>query len=416
MTKKKRLRGLTVSVCLIAVWGVLPFLAACPPPPPPAPVPPEYILFGQATSLTGPYAPGVEALTRKNFEMWVEEVNARGGLYVPEYNKRIPVKHIRYDDRSDIGEMIKLLEKLILEYEVHFLFPPFGTAMNVAAAPIVSKHGYPLITAACTSEKLTDKLEEGKFPYMFLLLAQPRDIVPQQVEFLIEKGIERIAVIYVADEHGIEFKGIMVPYAEERGIDIALLSSYPLGVADLSPLLKEIKAADVDALIAYSYPPCTFLLTEQAMILGFNPKVFSVGVGGLFPMYRDAFGADVVEGIMVYAPVSRYSSPEIAEFFERFEKRWGREPETWGGIYTTAIGEIFEQAIAKVGLDRAKVRDVIATETFDTTVGPIRFVNNRNIYFKGLYGQWIGGDMHVIMPRDMRTHEPIFPKPPWPTE
>jgi len=418
---KKRLVGLTASICLILTVAVLPFAASCAPeevapPPEEAPPAPEYILFGQSTSLTGPYAPGVEALTRNNFEMWIEEVNARGGLYIPEYEKRIPVKHIRYDDKSDIGEMTKLLEKLILDDKVHFLLPSWGTAMNVAAAPIISKYGYPWITATCTSQKLTEELAAGAFPYLFLILCQPSDIVPQQIDFLIEHGIKRIAVIYVSDEHGAEYKSVVVPYCEEKGVEIAVLRSYPLSPTDLAPLLKEVQAANVDALIAYSYPEGTFLMTGQAITLGLNLKVFSLGVGVPFPAYRDAFGADVVEGVMCYAPVSRYSSPKVEDFFQRYEKRWDREPETWGGIYTTILCEIFEQCIEKVGLDRAKVRDMIATETFDTSVGPIKFVDNRNIYFMGLYGQWIDGDMHVIMPKDKRTHEPIFPKPEWPTE
>ena len=84
----------------------------------------DKIVIGQAISLSGPQAPAVTMAGGPIYEMWVEEVNQKGGIYVKEYGKKLPVELIRYDDKTDIGTMTNLLEKLIVEDKVDFVFPP----------------------------------------------------------------------------------------------------------------------------------------------------------------------------------------------------------------------------------------------------------------------------------------------------
>jgi branched-chain amino acid transport system substrate-binding protein len=69
-------------------------------------------------------APGVAISGGRIYVMWSEEVNKNGGIYVKEYGKKLPVELIRYDDKSDIGTMTNLLEKLIVQDKVDFVFPP----------------------------------------------------------------------------------------------------------------------------------------------------------------------------------------------------------------------------------------------------------------------------------------------------
>ena len=116
----------------------------------------DKIRIGNAISLSGPYAPGAGMTQIPNYDMWAEEVNAKGGIYVKSYDKRLPVEIIRYDDKSDIGTAVKLVEKLILEDKVDLLLPPWGTAMHFAVAPVANKYGYPLIGPTISSEKLRE--------------------------------------------------------------------------------------------------------------------------------------------------------------------------------------------------------------------------------------------------------------------
>ena len=103
----------------------------------------------------------------KIYELWVDEVNKAGGIYVKEYGKKLPVELKRYDDKSDIGTMTNLLEKLIVEDKVDFIFPPWGTAWLFAPPPpSANKYGYILIGGPGGALKL----KELSLPYFFQVL------------------------------------------------------------------------------------------------------------------------------------------------------------------------------------------------------------------------------------------------------
>ena len=74
----------------------------------------EKILIGTAIALSGPFAGGAGMTQVPNYDLWVEDVNARGGIYVKAYNKRLPLELIKYDTKSDVGTAVKLVQKLKL--------------------------------------------------------------------------------------------------------------------------------------------------------------------------------------------------------------------------------------------------------------------------------------------------------------
>jgi len=373
----------------------------------------DKILIGCAISLSGPYAPGAAMTQIPNYKMWVEEVNAKGGIFVKEYGKRLPVELVIHDDKSDIGTAIKLQEKLVLQDKVDLLLPPWGTAMHFAVAPVANKYGYPLIGPTISSEKLREVAH--KIPYFFGILNMPREQGAALADLLVELNIKKVALIYIADAYGIEWTGKVAPELGVKGIDVDILKSYPLGAKDLSPLLKNIKAANVDALLGMSYPPDTFLITEQAKAIGLNPKVFYLGVGVAFPVYRDKFGVDNVEGIMgAGAWNPKLPFPGAKEYFDRHLKRWDKEPDRWASAFAYASLQVIEQAIGLTGtLKRKKLRDAIATNTFPTVIGPVRFEGGFNLQSPGEIGQWQKGEFEVVAGKEKRTAEPIFPKPAW---
>src|SRR4030042_6462096 len=126
----------------------------------------DKIVFGQAIALSGPMAGGAAISGGPVYELWVEEVNKNGGIFVKEFGKKLPVELKRYDDKSDIGTMTNLLEKLILQDKVDFVFPPWGTAWLFAAAPIANKYGYILIGGPGGALEL----KKLSLPYFFQVL------------------------------------------------------------------------------------------------------------------------------------------------------------------------------------------------------------------------------------------------------
>lgn len=373
----------------------------------------DKIRIGQAIALSGPLAGGVAIAGGRIYVMWVEEVNKNGGIYVKEYGKKLPVELIRYDDKSDIGTMTKLLEKLIVQDKVDFVFPPWGTAWLYAAAPVANKYGYILIGGPGGALKL----KELSLPYFFQVLNFSETQAPALADIFKEVGVKSVAIIYRGDLHGVEYGEAMVPYFEKRGIEVKMKKSYPPGIKDLSPLLKEAKSLGVDAFCAASYPDGGMLLTGQSIELGINFNALFITVTPFSPnLYRDTFGKDVVEGVMGGGAWNAKTSPGAKEFVDKFVARFGMEPDYWGGLYYWSSLQHFQQAIEQAGtLDQKKIRDIMAKKKFNTALGPFWYDKDR--YFvnhPGEIGQWQKGVFEVIDPGKKRTAPPLYPKPAWP--
>lgn len=377
---------------------------------------PNTIKLGWSTSLTGDFAFGAETEQNRSFKMWINETKEKGGIYVAEYGKLIPIEVITYDDKSDPGTCVQNAEKLILQDKVDWLLPSWGSTMTFAEAPVANEYGYPYVTPSCSVEEMRKMRIETPLPYYFGALNMLREQAPSLAELLDDCGVKTAVIIHHDVLHGIEWATYVAPALENVGINLILNEQFPMGISDLSPILKRIKTLNPDALLVFGYPPEEFLALEQTMAIDFNPKVYFGSVGPAFPSFRDTYGANVVEGIMHAGAWNGKISPKAKEFIDKFAAEGYGEPDYWCTGIAYSVCQIDEQAIEKAGtLDRKTIRDVIATETFDTVIGPVKFGDDgHNLYFPGDIGQWQNGMSEIVAPKDKRTAEPIYPKPQWP--
>ncbi len=372
----------------------------------------DKIRIGWVTSLSGPYASGVAVTNGPVYDLWIEEVNARGGIYVKEYGKKLPLELIKYDDKSDVGAMTKLLEKAIMEDKVDLILPPWGTAMLYAAAPIATKHKYILLGGPGGAVKLKEIM--AKVPYFFSVLNTAETQAPALADIFAELKVKKAAIIYIQDLHGIEYRDAVQAEFKKKGIQVVFAKSFPHGTKDLTPMLKDAKASDVDAFLGFVYPDEAFLVTGQAMEVGFNPKAFFLTVGVCLAPYRDTFTARGIEGVMGSGAWNSKVSPGAKKLEEGLIKRKA-VIDYWGQLFYYSSLQFFEKAIEEAGtLNQEKIRNIMATKTYDTALGPMRFEKGFISVHPGEIGQWQNGVFEIIDPGKKRTAKPEYPKPEWP--
>ena len=368
--------------------------------------------IGYTLSATGPYAVGAGIIQAPNYALWADELNARGGLMVKGEGRR-PIEYISIDDRSEIETAVRFYEKLMTEDKVDLILPPWGTAMHFGVAPVANKYGYPLIGPTVTS----NKLKELSFPYFYVIIQQPDSIAKAIVDIVKEiktQGkISKIGLAYVNDLFGIELHTAVEAFLKEAGLSSAITKSYPLTAKDLSPLLKEFKAAGVDAFVGLTYPPDNFLVTSQAKEVDYNPPVFFTAVGTAFPIYRDRFkGAEGVMGTAAWNP--KVKTPGSKEYYDaHVKKHQGKQPDRWASGFTWASLQILEKCVAEVGLDRKRIKEMLDSQEFSTIMGPVKFVKGMNVSTPGMVGQWQKGEFEIIWPKSRATGSPVVPKPAW---
>jgi branched-chain amino acid transport system substrate-binding protein len=380
---------------------------------------PEAIVFGAARSQSGVFAVFDQTVFGPIYRMWAEEINADGGLYIEEYGKKIPIELKIYDDTSDLGTMTRMYEKLILEDKVDFLLPPVSTAFLYAVAPIANENGYILMGAEGGSTTLKESI--AKYPYFFSTLNFSDTQIPALVDLCKEQSITSAYIVYIEDLHGTEYSGAAVPALTSAGVDIKGIKSIPPDIQDMTPILNDAQASGAQAFLLFAYPDQNYLAIGQAQAMGYNPDMFLVGPGGAFDVVKGIFGAEGVEGMMAWGAYNTKSSEGAAEFIDKWNAKYGSDPnmsvDWWGHICYYAGLQALQQAIERAGtLDNSAVRDILATEKFDTVMGEIYFKDNllAGECYLGQIGQWQNGVFEVIDVGENRTADPIMPKPAWP--
>src|SRR3990172_6827029 len=236
----------------------------------------DKIRIGAARPLSGPYAFFEANAFGPIYKMWVDEVNSKGGIMVREYGKRLPIEMLVYDDKTDMGTMTRLLEKLILEDKVDFVFAPASTAFLFAAGAVTNRHGYIMIGAEGGATTLKDMLPG--LPYFFQTIQfSDWNQIPVLASVLADAGAKTAAILFIEDLHGIEYSGVATRELNRKGIEILMVKSAPPDIKDVSPILKEAQRTNADVFLAFVYPPTGFLATTQAVELGYNPKAFLLG-------------------------------------------------------------------------------------------------------------------------------------------
>lgn len=393
----------------ISVLGVLAGLIACGGAA--AQDAPASIKVGYAISLSGPQSAGAMLTTVPNYRLWIDDVNKAGGLMLKKYNKRIPLEAVEVDDRSNNEDMVRLVERMMSVDKLPIVLSPWGTGPNLQVAPTFAKYGYPQIMGTAGSDKLEALVE--KFPTMFWFLSKPSEQISALVDVLADlkkqgKINDQVSVFVVQHPFGVEYSASLKPSLAKAGFKIAYETSYALGVADLSAQINAAKGAKPDTLIAISYPPDTFMITEQSIANGFTPKVRFLGVGTAFPNYKAKFG-DKVNGIFGLGGFDP-SAPGMKEYFERHKAvNKGAEPDRWASPNTYAGLQVLQQAIERVGeIDNAKILQEMKTGTFKTIIGDIKLAGNRNPSLWHV-GQWQNGEFYGLAPASRPgAKQPMF--------
>jgi len=370
------------------------------------------IRIGAVAPKTGPLAAGAAVTHWPNIQLWAHQVNARGGIKMKDGTRR-KVEIIEYDDRTNPGETIKAVQRLATQDKADFILAPYSTGLNLAAAPIFAKYGYPQIT----STSITDKSAElsARYPNIFFALGTTTALANSVAEIIAKLHAEgktgnRVAMVNVADAFGIELAESARPIFKNAGLEIVYDKSYPLGTQDLSPIVKGAKAANPDAFVAWSYPPDTFALTAQSKIEGLNVKAFYTAVATAFPVYAAKFGKSV-EGVLGAGGVN-LSTPEIKAYYAEHKKVTGKDADYWASPVMYSTLQVLEQSIEAVGMDRKAVTDHIKTATFKTVMGSWKFTN-QSIHEFWTVGQWQNGAFNGVASTGLPGAKPVVAKPNW---
>jgi branched-chain amino acid transport system substrate-binding protein len=367
----------------------------------------DSLRIGYSIARTGMFAVATP-VQQQAYDLWRDQVNAAGGLSIGGKAKR-KIEFVSYDDQSEPAKAAQIYEKLISNDKVDLLLAPWGTATHIGIAPIVERHKFPLVGATASSTLI----RELGLKYMWFTEKMPDDYGNDLPKLLGAVGMKRIAIIAMQLPLALETKKFLVPALQKAGMEIVFNQEYPPDIKDMTGLLTSVKSAAPDAVIGLSYPADSILYITTAREIGLQAKFQFLEIGPTEPFFITKFGENL-DGIVTLGHWSpdQKAWPKARPFFDAYKAKFNEAPDYLDSVSSYVSAEILQQAVEKVGLDRAKLREAIATGTFDTINGPVRFDGPTNVGTPNGYVQIQKGVAQLVWPDQVKTSD-FAPKGPW---
>jgi branched-chain amino acid transport system substrate-binding protein len=381
------------------------------------------IKIGMSMPQTGPLGGGGKAALLA-LNMWVEDVNAKGGLIGRK------VQFIAYDDQTNPSMVPGIYTKLLDVDKVDLLIAPYGTNVTAPIMPLVKQRD--LLLMGNFSFDVNAQIKHDKWfnnaPWGAGALAWGGPFLETGEKL----GAKSIAIMAADAEFAQNLCTGARAIAKAKGLQIVYDQNYPPNSVDFSSIIRAVRAAKPDLVFVCSYPAESAAIVRAVNELGVGPTVKMIGggmVGLQFAPIMEALGP-MLNGFVNYnswVPEKTMANPAVTDFLKRYSERAKAEKVDPLGFYLPpfnyAIGQMLAQAItATKGVDQKALANYIRTNTMKTMVGDIKFdavgewatprvpiAQFRGIKGKDLEQFRLPGKQVIIGPAALKTGDVIAP-------
>lgn len=378
------------------------------------------IKIGVAVSDTGKFA--IEGhSTKHGYEMWADEVNARGGIDVAGVKRKVQM--IYYDDQSEPETAIKLIQRLVSQDKADFLFGPYSSGLTIATSAIAAKYRKIMFAGAAAANSVFDH----KNKYVFSPLSLTSSYTTSGLEALKAKGVKTIAVMHSDDAPMTDIKTATVEQAKAMGMKVLSVQTVPADATDVTGAMRQMQATHPDAFVEAGTTLMGILATRTMRNIGWAPGYVLMIQAPTETAFVKELGVATTEGIMAptqWVPTDNLKDEYFGtarDYFNAYVKKFGSNP-SYLPAGASAAGLSLQLAIEKAGsTDTEKVREVLLNMKVNTFYGPISYsgpddpsgLMGANVHRKMLTIQLDAkGHQVVVAPLDI-AEVSIQPFKPW---
>ena len=285
----------------------------------------------------------------------LEEINAAGGIG----GKKLEAVYL--DEQCEPREAATVSSSIVNDPEIVGIVGHLCSSAHLAGLPAYVREGIAAITPTATNTTISSKSkdEAGKawsFRNVYRDDFQGKFLADYSDKVL---GLKKVAVFYENNDYGIGLKDAFIKEAKALGLTIVGEEAYKKGDQDYTPQLTKIKGAAPEAMFIAGYYPEGALIADQSKKIGLNvPKM---GADGFDNADYVKLGGAAVENTYLTAPfLVETAGADAKKFIDAFKAKYNRDVDWMSANAYDAAG-IMAEAIAKVGADRTKIRDYLAS-------------------------------------------------------
>ena len=383
--------------------------------------PPDEIKIGCTLPLTGRYAGnGIEV--KDGYEIAVQHINDAGGIFVKEFNKKIPVKLFMYNDESDAQKAATRYEKMYTEDKVIAYLGSFSSAINTSLVAVAEKNKVPIVVSHFGHLK---PHKQG-YKYLFSPFHKASPDHPKLFDAIADifgKDTQKtIAFVMSRSEAALdelsEFKARIAREGQYKGKEgnfrVVVEETYPLGATDFSMIIAKAKAANAQLWISHPTPPEGMAMVRQMKELDYNPQMIHMIQASSdrgWPGGDKQLG-EYVAALEAWIPGLKW--PGNDRLIEDAKKRLGGKL-PWCGVGTGYMDvQVVADAIERAGvLDRDKIRDALSKTEMMTVGGPVKVRPDGTFELNVYLCQWQKGRYTPVWPKEYAIAPPVLPVPKW---
>jgi branched-chain amino acid transport system substrate-binding protein len=265
---------------------------------------------------------------------------------------------------------------MIYDDKVWAMFGSISSESTHIALRLTLKGETPLVNSASTDPTIPETI----IPWYFTDIQDDREQGYTLARHIYtELGFKRVALLRVNDRYG-RFGVIKFRDASRRlGHPVVIEQKFMPGDTDFRRQLQVIEDSRVDAIVLWTDIGPAAKILQQMQELGMKQRVFgshrTIG-DELIKLAGPA--AEGFEAVFPYDP--NRTDPRWQEFNAHFDARFHEKPDHFAALAYDAM-QILLNAICRAGLNRGRIRDVLAgTESYQgVTVDMVFDPNSKNI-------------------------------------
>jgi branched-chain amino acid transport system substrate-binding protein len=391
---------------------------------------PAEIKLGTLYASSGRYA-SISLPVHYGLKLWIDQMNAAGGVYVKAFDKKIPLKLIAYDDQSSTATAATLYNQLITQDKVDLLISDSGSVLTSVAVPIARDHKMFLIDQTGTGATFFTPDN----PYIALMDDPVSSIWPKPLaDFLTHDGpglgIKRVAILYATNDFtGTQASAVRKFIKESNsGVEIVFDEGVPTETSNYTVLLNNIRASNPDAVLHLGYASNDIAFLRNVQDSGTKFKfLFCIYPGVENELLEKNLGAKVLNYVYTYVTSAQFAYPaEFGMALNDFRAAWknkyadGKVEFGFNSVAGYNTGLVLEKALATTAsLDQLDLRKAVFSlsgnlKTLNGTFG--LDPTGAQIGYSTPLGQWIMDEhehlkLVTVWPHDLADGKPVYPRP-----
>jgi len=369
------------------------------------------IVIGISLPLTGDFSEPGKGVQR-GYEAWAKVVNDSGGLL----GRKVELKIL--DDQSNADRVVSDYEQLLGKDSVDLVFGPFSTRLVVPSARVAEEYGMLFVEPAGAAKAV---FEQGFKNLFYAAPAVANDHYNHLAERILAMpdGQRPKTAAYAAMDdpfaqgtaYGLKEK------LEKAGIKTVVNEVYPPNTTDFGSIAAKIASSKADMVVGGSQYQDGVNLIVALQQLNYQPKLAAFSTAPTEPEFAKAIG-NKTEGVLSptgYTQDAKF--PSNVEFVKKYTAQFGSPPEEdQANGYTT--GQVVAAAVKAVGCAeqgdcQKKLVEWVRKNEVETVVGPLSWDDKGRPKGAHMIQQWIGGEIQIVLPEDVKEADFIYPKPKW---